>query len=502
MGSPRPAARPDRLNETWTDRGAFAVTESSNRGVGQIRGRRRRSGGRSPVLAALAMGTVLVVTACSSDDDAAPEATSTTAPATSTTEEAGADPAVADARSAIDWFVEVLNGDELDAERYEILFSEEFRRAVPFDAGFLPQVEALRASAPYTVVEPAGPGPQGQATVNDAAGTALVVGAAVEGSVITALVIQPAEPPTLDDPPATIAEALERLGALGTAGALVAEVAGEICTPIEAVAADQPAPVGSVFKLYVLAALGEEIAAGTTTWDEELTIRDELKSLPTGVLQDRPDGETVTVRETAELMISISDNTATDLLIHHLGRERIEQAMADLGVDPAGNVPLLTTRDMFVLKLGPEEQRREYLAADAEGRRELLDEVAATDLSQVDPADFTEPVAVEEVEWFMSPDQLCRVAVHLGRLAGQEGLQAIDEILSANPGIPSTGVAPDSLWFKGGSEPGVVAGWWRATAGDRTIVVTGSVVDPDRPVDELQALLLLAAARDLAIGGS
>lgn len=469
----------------------------------QFRGSPRRRARRPAALGALALSVALLAGGCASDDDgAAPDAPSTTVPSTTAPTTGGAAPAFGEAASAIEWFVGVLNGNPLSAEQYEVIFSDEFRRDVPYEAAFRPLLDQLQAAGPYTVLEPVGPGPQGQAIVTDAAGASLVVSAAVADGVIGALVVQDAAPPTLDDPPESIEEALDRLGTLGTTRALVAQVGGGACTPVHAVAADEAAPIGSVFKLYVLAALGEEIAAGTTAWDDQLVIRDELKSLPTGVLQDRPDGEQVSVRQAAELMISISDNTATDLLIHHLGRERVEQAMADRGVDPAGNVPLLTTRELFILKLGPQERRQAYLAAGIEERRDLLEQLPSIDRAQLDATAFTQPVAVEQLEWFASPERLCDLAIDLAELAGRDGLQPIDEILSANPGVPPAGAEPSSLWFKGGSEPGLLAAWWRAVSGDRTIVVTGSVVDPSAPIDELEAMLLLAAARDLAIGGS
>ncbi|MEZ4462635.1 MAG: serine hydrolase [bacterium] len=57
---------------------------------------------------------------------------------------------------------------------------------------------------------------------------------------------------------------------------------------------------------------------------QELTIKDALKSLPSGVLQDKPAGEKVTVKEAASKMISISDNTATDHLLNLVGRANVE----------------------------------------------------------------------------------------------------------------------------------------------------------------------------------
>ena len=82
--------------------------------------------------------------------------------------------------------------------------------------------------------------------------------------------------------------------------------------------------VGSAFKLYVLDALGRAVASGRVSWDQLLTVTACVKSLPSGVLETVPDGTRVPVRRAADEMISISDNTAADLLIARVGRTAVD----------------------------------------------------------------------------------------------------------------------------------------------------------------------------------
>ena len=103
---------------------------------------------------------------------------------------------------------------------------------------------------------------------------------------------------------------------------LVAAVNGNTCRPVHAIDATTPAPLGSAFKLYVLDALARAVAAGKVSWDQPLTVTSQVKSLPSGILQDDPDGTRVSVRQVAAGMISISDNTAANMLIALLGRPR------------------------------------------------------------------------------------------------------------------------------------------------------------------------------------
>ena len=239
------------------------------------------------------------------------------------------------------------------------------------------------------------------------------------------------------------------------------------------------------------------IDSGDVGWDDPVEIRDELDSLPSGETQNEPAGSAVSVRELATRMISISDNTATDHLMDLVGRDRVEQALVTFGhTDPAATTPMLTTREMFVIKTNPDLLGR-YQAADVAARRALLDgEVAAAPLPEL--ADFPSgPTAVTTVEWFASPSDICRALIRLDDLAEQSGLDPIRDVLSENPGVATDGDFEQVL-FKGGSEPGVLFAAWLATRPDGSrIVTTGGVVNETAPVDP-QALQLLALGLTLA----
>ena len=136
-------------------------------------------------------------------------------------------------------------------------------------------------------------------------------------------------------------------------------------------------------------------------------------------------------------MISVSDNTATDHLIDLVGRDRVEQALTDLGhSDPAATIPMPTTRELFVIKTNPDLLAR-YEAAGVDERRALLaGEVAAAPLPSV--ADFpTNPTAVTTVEWFASPADLCRALVALDDLATRPGPRTVGRGAVRQPRHPA-----------------------------------------------------------------
>lgn len=195
--------------------------------------------------------------------------------------------------------------------------------------------------------------------------------------------------------------------------------------------------VGSAFKLAVLASLNEAIESTRLAWDEIVRLRDRHRSLPTGTLQDWPAGSPFTVHTLAGMMISQSDNTATDALIDFLGVERVEPLL------PPETLPLLTTRQYFILGgLEHAELRQAYLTATREKRRGIL-----VGLNRFRPtlADFLAGAAGPEFGWQLTTLQLCDL---------MEPLVGLD-VLSINPGV----VSPrgwKEIGFKGGSTLGAI----------------------------------------------
>ena len=264
-------------------------------------------------------------------------------------------------------------------------------------------------------------------------------------------------------PDVSVDEAVAQIAALpGQTNVLVLKNGEEVA----AHNADTPLGVGSAFKLAVLAALQDQVEAGAHAWDEVVELKPEWKSLPSGILQEWPDGAPLTLQTLATLMISVSDNTATDALIHIVGRERVE-AKAER------NRPFLTTQELFKLKDPRNSDLLErYLAGDEAAKREILTELA--DRPPPDVEAFTgEPVALE-AEWFFTPAELCAL---LGEV------QALP-LMSVNPGL-----ANPADWarvaFKGGSEAGVLnLTTWLTAGGSATYCVVVTQNDPNAPVNE------------------
>lgn len=235
--------------------------------------------------------------------------------------------------------------------------------------------------------------------------------------------------------------------------------------PLASLNPDRRLAVGSAFKLAVLAALQQEINSGRRHWEDVVRLEPQWKSLPSGILQDWPDGSPLTLYTLAALMISVSDNTAADALIHILGRPQVEKFGGQ-------NQPFLTTREAFVLKDPANSSLlEEYRRADTAGRRALLAKLEDRPLPPV-AALSAGPMALD-VEWTFSARELADLMSQVQDLA----------LLGINPGV-----ARPEAWkrvaFKGGSEPGVLnlTTWLVSPRGSSYCVV--ATWNDGKPLDE------------------
>ncbi len=267
-------------------------------------------------------------------------------------------------------------------------------------------------------------------------------------------------------------------------GLLVARVAPDgACRPVHQVAASTSRPTASQFKLFVLGALANAIATGRISWSQTVTVDDSVRSLGNGPgsLQSLPNGTAVTVEDAATKMISISDNTAADLLIGLVGRSAVEAQVRRWSAHADANVPFLTTREMFLLHYDAGLGARYLSTPRAQRATFLASVVDPLPLSAIASGLSTDPRFIDTIEWFASPLDVCRAFAGLQRLSGNPALAPLSTVLS----LQTFGIALDRsvwprLWYKGGSEPGVLTlGWLATDRHGRTVVVEAMVSNPD-----------------------
>ncbi|MGC2638622.1 MAG: serine hydrolase [Acidobacteriaceae bacterium] len=97
-----------------------------------------------------------------------------------------------------------------------------------------------------------------------------------------------------------------------------------------AIDADQPVPTASVIKLTILYTALEQIRAGRAHFDDHLILRREDQVPGSGVLLFFDTPMTLTLKDALTMMIAESDNTATNLVIDHLGIKTIDDQIEAL----------------------------------------------------------------------------------------------------------------------------------------------------------------------------
>lgn len=283
----------------------------------------------------------------------------------------------------------------------------------------------------------------------------------------------------------TLAGVKERLAALpGRKGLLVRRLGARPET-LEALAEDEYFAVGSLFKLYVLGTMLKE----KTAWDKVHRLREEDRSLPSGRLQDWPAGSPLTVHTLAALMVSESDNTASDALIGAVGRRRIEGALAGLGhSDPARLRPFLKTSEVFRLKSATAASLK-YLNLPTGEKYGFLDTLAREplDLDRLPRS----PFGIDKIEWPASPADLCRL---MDFFAASGNTRAL-ELLALNPGLKEARENFAYAGYKGGSEPGVLAmAWLLKNKEGAWYCLAASWNDEKKDVEQKEFLALMQSA--------
>ncbi|MGE0869236.1 MAG: serine hydrolase [Kofleriaceae bacterium] len=308
--------------------------------------------------------------------------------------------------------------------------------------------------------------------------------------------------PEIGDKPKTFDDAVAKLKELAPRSQLlVAGLDRGTCKPVHAINTKEALAIGSTFKLYVLLALADDIIAGHATWEDEIAVRDDWKSLPSGITQNDPAGTKLSRLTLAERMISISDNTATDHLLYTVGRAKVEKALsAAKHARPALNIPFIGTRELFLFKLGmPADEVDGYLKLrSARQRRAFLDKLAGKAVS-IDGADaWTTARHIDKLEWFGSSEDLCRVMAALQSRGQKPAGKPVLDVLSKNPGVePSSKTAWKFVGYKGGSEPGVLNMTWLLQRSDDKWFVVTVGLNGDAEIDVLAASAVAAGLIDL-----
>lgn len=96
--------------------------------------------------------------------------------------------------------------------------------------------------------------------------------------------------------------------------------------------ADELLKSASTIKIAIMIALFRKIDRGEVSLDDSYVLKAEDKVPGSGILQNMHDGLDLTIGDVVYLMMSISDNPATNILIDLVGMDTVNATMRDLGL--------------------------------------------------------------------------------------------------------------------------------------------------------------------------
>lgn len=127
-------------------------------------------------------------------------------------------------------------------------------------------------------------------------------------------------------------------------------------------------PMASVFKLPILVEVMAQIQEGKFALEDEISIQPRDQHLGSGMLSDLDaPGIKLSVRNLINMMMMISDNSATDILLTKVGAERVNSRLRSYGIE---GITVNRTCQFLIM---------DYLGLDQERYKDLpLDELIAT----------------------------------------------------------------------------------------------------------------------------
>jgi beta-lactamase class A len=95
---------------------------------------------------------------------------------------------------------------------------------------------------------------------------------------------------------------------------------------------DEPVRTASTIKVAVMVEAFARVAEGKAKWSDELVLSKAARYGGSGVLNELTDGLRLTLRDAVTLMMMVSDNTATNMVLDYLSTDAVNERMESLGL--------------------------------------------------------------------------------------------------------------------------------------------------------------------------
>ncbi|MEM1411840.1 MAG: serine hydrolase [Pseudomonadota bacterium] len=290
-------------------------------------------------------------------------------------------------------------------------------------------------------------------------------------------------------------QAVDRFQSLSSQSSIVvARINGaNQCETVIGRNASVPRATASVFKIYILGGVADALDAGAFFHDNIVSL-DGSKQVQGGPLFSEPAGIPFSIDKLSTLMMAVSDNTATDMLLDIAGRDRFDGLHAAYGHEtPALMTPQLGISENFHLFFSfPFNESLSYVNGSESFRRQFLaDRIVPLGSSATGGGGFNHESLYIDASWQASALDICRAyARHRLHTPGSDAALVVDRALQSQSAQPNVREHWDRVWYKGGGLSSGVNGrlvvthaWMLERAGEAPWVVVGLANEPAGGID-------------------
>ncbi|OAB56866.1 hypothetical protein AY599_11775 [Leptolyngbya valderiana BDU 20041] len=259
-----------------------------------------------------------------------------------------------------------------------------------------------------------------------------------------------------EDQTLTLTEAADRFQTLAASNSLfVGRVNSDgQCESVISRSPDTARALGSIFKMWVLGAVGEHLNSGLNQAEDPVTLVAAERAAG-GIINNEPLGTVFSLRDMAIMMMADSDNTSTDHLHELVGRAAIEDLVADYGiVETAQLLPFLNISEQFhVFSRFDLPTAQSYVNGNLAFREQFL-------ANQIEPLGPSFPVSfpffhesiLSTGTWSASARDICRTLAGMHALPrNSAGFEVVNQALGFQAAQPDVRSKWERVWYKGGS---------------------------------------------------
>ena len=264
------------------------------------------------------------------------------------------------------------------------------------------------------------------------------------------------------------------------------------CQPIIERNASDLRATGSIFKAWVLGGLAEAIDNGTVDINQNVSLVSSERVFGGSVINREPDGTIFPLQELGQMMMAISDNTATDLVHETVGRSAIDTYIDDSGVDDANVLkPLLSVNEQFHLFFSFNLNTALQFVNGTEAFQQQFIDNTIVPLGAVNSFPFNNESLLTAGSWRASPMDIC---ANMARLRmydkGTDARRVVDDAYGSQTAQSEVRNKWDRVWYKGGSLVSggtgyhvLTHGWLLEDNGRPPFVVVGMTNDNTGGID-------------------